>query len=431
MNTVKININRLGAIKDSSLELKPLMLFSGESGLGKSYAAFVIHYLYVLLLNDRLKNFFLGKEINFQQILVNKKTGGVLLEIPVHELFSWINRDVISYIGYLVGNDKLTGDVEFKIPYDKETFKFVYQEEIVGLDNHEEAFYKIELDDFAYRILSSSYESAPGPEPFAVLLSAVLMDAIFDDYQKIKRTFLMPPSRGALMELTERPVFRSGMYEEFFELKNALNRPLPKPASVSPILLDCLSNVNAGNLLQVDGIIMYYTKNGIEIPLTAAASSIKEMAPFTLFLNKFSAASSSILLEEPEAHLHPERQIKVADLIACAVNQGCHMQITTHSDYFIKRLNNLIKLHEIKEKEHPEIFAGITVKWRIKDEYIISPQNIGAYVLKRMEDGFSRVISQDILEDNEIPFDSFYQVIDNDVQLSREIRSIIRKDGNL
>ena len=45
MRTVTFNITKLGAIRDSKIELKPLMLFSGESGLGKSYAAFLIHYL--------------------------------------------------------------------------------------------------------------------------------------------------------------------------------------------------------------------------------------------------------------------------------------------------------------------------------------------------------------------------------------------------
>ena len=37
MNKVTFNINQLGAIKDSKIEMKPFMLFSGESGLGKSY----------------------------------------------------------------------------------------------------------------------------------------------------------------------------------------------------------------------------------------------------------------------------------------------------------------------------------------------------------------------------------------------------------
>lgn len=57
MNTVKIHIKRLGAVRDSVVELKPLMIFSGESGLGKSYVAILVHYVYKILSENRLQNF--------------------------------------------------------------------------------------------------------------------------------------------------------------------------------------------------------------------------------------------------------------------------------------------------------------------------------------------------------------------------------------
>lgn len=230
------------------------------------------------------------------------------------------------------------------------------------------------------------------------------------------------------MELAERPSFRSGMYDEFFDFKIALNRPLPRPAIIDPVISACMQEVNNGNLQQVEDRIIYYTDSGVSMPLTAAASSIKEMAPFTLLLNKFSAKGLSVLFEEPEAHLHPERQVKVADLIACAINQGCHMQITTHSDYFIKRINNLMKLHQLKEKVHPEILAGLLMKKHIKDNCLINPTQIGSYLLKRMNDGTSRIISQDVLSKDGIPFEAFYQVIEDDIELSCEIRNLLKEN---
>lgn len=395
------------------------MLFSGESGLGKSYAAFLIHYLYELLVSNRINNFFIDYKYDFSSIFNKKKSGDILFRIQVKDLFSWINRDAVAYIGYIIGNDKLTGDVEITFPYDDEYFEFKYDDEIVGLDNHEDAFYKIILKDFTYRILARSFQASS--IPFADLIKVVLLEAVFGDFRTFKRSYLMPPSRGALMELTERPSFRSGMYEEFFAFKADLNRPLPKPAVIDPTILACLSEVNMGNLQQVEERIMYYT-NGVEMPLTAAASSIKELAPLTLLFNKFSASGTSVLLEEPEAHLHPGRQVKVADLIACAVNKGCHMQITTHSDYFIKRINNLLKLHNLRKIMHPEKFASLLMKWHIKDDCIIGPEDVGAYLLKKTEGGFSKIITQDVSSEDEIPFESFYQVIEDDITLSRELK---------
>lgn len=232
------------------------------------------------------------------------------------------------------------------------------------------------------------------------------------------------------MELTERPPFRSGMYEEFFDLKVDLNRPLFKQVEQSAVISECLSEVNMGNLQQVEGRIMYYTKDGAEMPLTAAASSIKELAPFTMMLNKFSAQGLSVLFEEPEAHLHPERQVKMADLIACAVNSGCHMQVTTHSDYFIKRINNLMKLYLLKEKIDVDEFSNLLGKWNIREDYLIDPQDVGAFLLRKNGNGFSEIVTQDIFADNEIPFESFYEVIDEDIQLSHVIKTMLNQTGN-
>ena len=98
MNKVTFNINQLGAIKDSKIEMKPFMLFSGESGLGKSYAAFLIHYLYVVLINDRLNNFFVEKNYDLASIFNNKISGKVLFSIPVQDVFSWMNKDAICLL---------------------------------------------------------------------------------------------------------------------------------------------------------------------------------------------------------------------------------------------------------------------------------------------------------------------------------------------
>lgn len=426
MITVTFDIKKLGAIRDSKLEMKPLMIFSGESGLGKSYAAFLVHYLYVLLINDRLNNYFLESNYDFKSVFNEKKSGDILFRLSAKELFSWINKDAISYIGYMIGNENLTGEVEINFTCKNEYFEFLFEDEIVGLDKREEVFYKIVLNDFTYRIMANTFE--PSSIPFADLLSAVLSEEIFGHYTAITRTYLLPPSRGALMELAERPSFRSGMYDEFLDFKIALNRPLPRPAIIDPVISACMQEVNNGNLQQVEDRIIYYTDSGVSMPLTAAASSIKEMAPFTLLLNKFSAKGLSVLFEEPEAHLHPERQVKVADLIACAINQGCHMQITTHSDYFIKRINNLMKLHQLKEKVHPEILAGLLMKKHIKDNCLINPTQIGSYLLKRMNDGTSRIISQDVLSKDGIPFEAFYQVIEDDIELSCEIRNLLKEN---
>ena len=420
MKTVKFYIKRLGAIKDSSIELAPLMVFSGESGLGKSYVAFLVHYLYVLLTGVRLERFFFEKGYNLKNLLKDKKPDELILNVSVSELVSWINKDAITYIGYLLGHNNFVGEVEIELPFKEDSLVFAYDEEIVGLDNNEEVFYKIMLEGFVYRMQTDTVTN--DPTPFVALIRAILLNEIFGDYTYLRKTYLMPPSRGALIELNERPAFSSGMYEEFFDFKMDLNRPFKETQKIDEALVQYLSEVNVGDVQQVEGRLMYYTNN-VEMPVTAAASSIKELAPLTLLLKKFPVNGMSVLFEEPEAHLHPGRQVKVADLIGCAIHRDCHMQITTHSDYFIKRLNNLIMLYQIKNRNY-ELYETISNKWNIQETCLIDPQKVGAYLLVRDQDGSSRIVKQEITDEG-IPFESFYQVIENDISMSRELRKAL------
>ena len=426
MEQIEIKINKLGAIRNSSLKMKPLMIFSGESGLGKSYVAFLIHYIYFLLSesSDRLTLFFADRNLDFESLFTNVKSGDKILSIPKKDVFNWLNKDAISYIGYLIGNEELEGNIEIEIPCDYDDFSFTYREELGGLQGQEEMMYQIELSHFTYSVISSKF--VKDMRPFMLLLKAELKDILFGDYKDMQNTYLLPPSRGALMEINERPSFVSGMYQEFFDFKNVLNAPLQRPEDLNQNIVECCVAVNEGNLNRVDGKIMYST-HGVVMPLTAAASSVKELAPLTLYVNRYSTKGVSFLFEEPEAHLHPNRQMKVADMISCMINDGAHMQITTHSDYLIKRFNNLISLNSLKDKIGQDEFSKLIEKWGVRESFLLNASSVGSYILLKDEDGTSHIVEQNIQEDKGISFGSFYSAIESDMALTREIRKYMEE----
>jgi predicted ATPase len=60
-----------------------------------------------------------------------------------------------------------------------------------------------------------------------------------------------------------------------------------------------------------------------------------------------------LVLEEPEAHLHPELQRVVAQVVVRLIRKGVCVWITTHSEIFCQQINNFIKLGSLpEEKEH-------------------------------------------------------------------------------
>ena len=67
-------------------------------------------------------------------------------------------------------------------------------------------------------------------------------------------------------------------------------------------------------------------------------------------------------------------------------------------------------------------FKELLSKWNIKETYLLNPENVGAYLLKPNEDGTSQIVEQDIMADSEIPFESFYTAIEDDIALTRDIK---------
>jgi len=61
--------------------------------------------------------------------------------------------------------------------------------------------------------------------------------------------------------------------------------------------------------------------------------------------------NGTIILDEPEIHLHPEWQVKLAELIILFQKEfGMHILLTTHSPYFLKAIQVYTKKYEIENK---------------------------------------------------------------------------------
>ena len=87
-----------------------------------------------------------------------------------------------------------------------------------------------------------------------------------------------------------------------------------------------------------------------DIRLSRASSMVCELAPVILFLRSVVEPGDMLFIEEPEAHLHPAAQTSMAVALARLVRAGVRVIITTHSDWLLQEIGNLIREGELEEQ---------------------------------------------------------------------------------
>ena len=122
-----------------------------------------------------------------------------------------------------------------------------------------------------------------------------------------------------------------------------------------------------------------------DIPLHISSSVITEVAPLLMsFQNQ--SKSNVYFIEEPEAHLHPALQQKMAQLLIRMVSAKKTVFITTHSDTIIQHINNMIML-----KKAPNV-KQLMKKYRYKEEDLLDMEDCNLYQFKHEEDGKSTLV---------------------------------------
>ena len=121
---------------------------------------------------------------------------------------------------------------------------------------------------------------------------------------------------------------------------------------------------------------------------------ISELAPIHLWMKYLLKKGDVLIIDEPEAHLHPENQRLIAQVLVRLMNAGVRVVWTTHSSLILHQLSNQIlatasgRLDEVGFMEHDQMgLDDIGV-------YLFDPSEDGVYV-KEVEVDSDFGISED------------------------------------
>ena len=175
----------------------------------------------------------------------------------------------------------------------------------------------------------------------------------------------------------------------------------------------------SGYYTSTDGVVRFKSKarkNGaFDIPLHIASSSARGLSDLYFYLRHVASSNDVLFIDEPETHLDTANQVQLAHVISRLVAAGLKVIVSTHSDYLIKELNNLVMLDYLRRK-------GSCPK-RLKSTYGshvgIGCERIRAYVAE------SRTLRPCMVDRYGIDAPVFDETIDSINRVSTELTSAV------
>lgn len=399
---MKISVTNYGPIAEAKdIEVRPLTVFSGPSDTGKSYLAILIHAWFQTLgyggfIMERLyplMNTRPMRKSNFDENIddaIIKHVDTVLTKIDAGEiqdikfndlptpLQDWVQVELANYVNKKFHLEMcrymgISGDTNDVIG---EQFQLKVADEekniTIGSPNTSSSSMTIKnisiAEDFPRRLLRQ--EKVPRYSTASIFLSEIFESMLH--YLKHPESFYLPAARTGLMqshlaisssliqrashtnpEASSSPTL-SGIISDFLQeiISVDANKIPDKEVSTIADYMEqnilhgqiCIDNANGNQYPK-----FLYKQNELEIPLMRTSSMVTELAPIVLFARHRIRENYLLIIEEPEAHLHPEAQIGMAEVIARFVQVGVKVLVTTHSDYFLEKIENHVRTAQLKK----------------------------------------------------------------------------------
>ena len=86
-------------------------------------------------------------------------------------------------------------------------------------------------------------------------------------------------------------------------------------------------------------------------PFSRTSSMFSELGPVLLVLKEAVGPGAHLTIDEPEAHLHPALQREMATFVANLVLSDVRLVVTTHSEFFVGKINNLLRMSELANRD--------------------------------------------------------------------------------
>lgn len=156
------------------------------------------------------------------------------------------------------------------------------------------------------------------------------------------------------------------------------------------------------------------------LSLLQSSSMVGELAPIVETLRAGLQPGQILIIEEPEAHLHPAKQATLTRLIAGVVRTGVRVLLTTHSEWVMETVGNLVSASRLPEAARERIADG---------DATLTPEEVGVWLFRTGGDPGASTVEEIALDPEVGLYPAGYDNIadtlyNNSVRISNEMRRL-------
>ena len=198
----------------------------------------------------------------------------------------------------------------------------------------------------------------------------------------------------------------SGVLADFLEQLIEIDRPWRSPGRRGSDLGARMEEAILGGSVRVDRspAVDYprftYRPGGWkdDLPLMNASSMVSELAPVVLYLRHMVGPGNVLIVEEPESHLHPAMQVEFTRQLAALVDAGVRVIVTTHSEWLIEELANIVRRSRLPEAD------------RTDGDVALRPDQVGVWLFQPKGRPKGAVVTESRLDDSGLYSSGFADV---------------------
>lgn len=439
---MKIEVKNLGNIREGVFDIsKKLTLFCGPNNTGKTYVSYVIYSLLKSLrrfipteelpdLNELLTNGEISFELNRKLLLQYRKerTNSINLE-SVFGLSDIESKTLFTdlSVSYTMSDDSFWE----KVVHEELNYVFPWE----GFD------VRVEKESGSISIKVTKENSGTSTNTDSFFLEWQLIGDICEKLinYPYSNACIFPVERNSIYTFNkELSIQRNELIEQMQALKDkkkigyeSVDRLLGRSTRYPLAIRDCLAVANDLNNLQKktseyysfaeeiekgllngkivvtkNGDVQFAPKAGKRLPVQLSASIVKTLSSLTFYLKHIATKGDLIIIDEPEMNLHPDAQVLLTRVFARLMNNGLNLLVSTHSDYIVRELSNLISLGSIQDN------SSLLFELGYCKEECIRAEDVSVYLFKPVrKNSMTTQVTPVVVEEDGFAIETIDEVI--------------------